>query len=541
MSIELAKLRQVSQELIRADPFLNWRARDIELHHRSLDVKHDWQLKWLETFYPAKIERLLRHYDEMSRGLLGIPADQLEEALSGIEAKIRRLSEKLRATKFEILGRKEHQLTRNPIGTTYYIDFTNGNDENDGLGTDTAWKTLEKYTTVTARTPGDIAKIRAATTEIPAANVAFDEDGTLLNPIKIKGCSISDDPWGDESDVRPIVDFNSKAYCMYFSGDEGWDVEHLDVKGSKKNSYDAAGNISLANTVAWHGKDLRLYDSTHSGLSTYRTSFAILEDSELFNNTSSGLYIDAFGTPQILRCKFNGGANQDVGIALYGAAVYCEECEFGQTTPHITSDIGGASGEAVFKACKFNKFNFYSDINLPSNSAFVFWEDCTGTPSLCGAKLLEYFFVLKDTATLPQGKTGYSLKMYWKIGDWSYYAGLGIRPGLSLANPNHYYPIRLWKAAGSYTIKIKVRATEAWTTYPTADELYLAARYYDEANTYSVATAKSTQTISDGSTWVDFQVSITTGREGPIYLDVILDKYETGNKGVYVYPVPDVS
>jgi len=458
--------------------------------------------------------------------------------LGGIEAKIRRLSEKLRATRLEIIGRKEHQLIRNPIGTTYYIDFTDGNDENDGLGIETAWKTLEKYTTVTARTPGDIVKIRAATTEIPVGDIVFDEDGTLLNPIKIKGCSISDDPWGDESDVRPIVDFNSKAYCMYFSVANGWDVEHMDVKGSTINSWSASGNISITNTVAWHGKDLRLYDGTGAGLFIFRTSFAVLEDSELYNNTFAGVRLEMFSTPQVFRCKFNGGANQDVGIAIYGAAVYCEECEFGQTTPHITSDIGGVDGEGVFKACKFNKFNFWIYSSLGSNIAFLFWEDCIGTPSLCGAKLHDQFFVLKDTATLPQGKTGYSLKMYWAN---STYAGLGIRPGLSLANPNHYYPIRLWKAAGSYTIKIKVRATEAWTTYPTADELYLAARYYDEANTYSVATAKSTQVISDGSTWVDFEVSITTGREGAIYLDVILDKYESGNKGVYVYPVPDVS
>jgi len=532
------KLTKLSQDIIKEDPFNNWRARDIELHYRSLNVKHDWQLKWLETFYPNKIERLIKQYDEMSRGLLGVPTDQLEEALGGIEAKIRRLSEKLRATRLEIIGRKEHQLIRNPIGTTYYIDFTDGNDENDGLGIETAWKTLEKYTTVTARTPGDIVKIRAATTEIPVGDIVFDEDGTLLNPIKIKGCSISDDPWGDESDVRPIVDFNSKAYCMYFSVANGWDVEHMDVKGSTINSWSASGNISITNTVAWHGKDLRLYDGTGAGLFIFRTSFAVLEDSELYNNTFAGVRLEMFSTPQVFRCKFNGGANQDVGIAIYGAAVYCEECEFGQTTPHITSDIGGVDGEGVFKACKFNKFNFWIYSSLGSNIAFLFWEDCIGTPSLCGAKLHDQFFVLKDTATLPQGKTGYSLKMYWAN---STYAGLGIRPGLSLANPNHYYPIRLWKAAGSYTIKIKVRATEAWTTYPTADELYLAARYYDEANTYSVATAKSTQVISDGSTWVDFEVSITTGREGAIYLDVILDKYESGNKGVYVYPVPDVS
>jgi hypothetical protein len=47
--------------------------------------------------------------------------------------------------------------------------------------------------------------------------------------------------------------------------------------------------------------------------------------------------------------------------------------------------------------------------------------------------------------------------------------------------------------------------------------------------------------LSDGTIWVAFQVSVSPGQDGIVYLDVKLDKYETGPKGIYVFPFPEVT
>jgi hypothetical protein len=117
-------------------------------------------------------------------------------------------------------------------GTVYYIDLTNGDDANDGLeaNDDHSWLTIAKYTSVTVRTAGDIAKVRANTTQVIGANVIFDEDGTTDALISIIGCdSVVNDPWGDASDVRPIFDLNGLStphlnyarsfYCFHGPGD----------------------------------------------------------------------------------------------------------------------------------------------------------------------------------------------------------------------------------------------------------------------------------------------------------------------------------
>jgi hypothetical protein len=101
-------------------------------------------------------------------------------------------------------------------------------------------------------------------------------------------------------------------------------------------------------------------------------------------------------------------------------------------------------------------------------------------------------------------------------------------------------PVALYLAAGTYTITVYARADAAWSTYPTNEQLYLEATYLDESSGQSLAYAKSTQVLSDGSTWVGFSVTITTGQAGHVLCDFRFGKYEA-SRSIYVDPVPVLS
>lgn len=75
---------------------------------------------------------------------------------------------------------------------------------------------------------------------------------------------------------------------------------------------------------------------------------------------------------------------------------------------------------------------------------------------------------------------------------------------------------------------------EGWTTWPTADELYLEAEYVSNATTFARTTVKSTEVLTDNTTWVQ----LTTGNFTPanaahVRYRVWLKKYEAASK-VYV-------
>ena len=550
MALMMRELRQMVEEISVLDTFKTWAQRNDQLHYRCLHVKYGHQLEWLVPMYQKKLKREIELYDSMRQGLAMVPPAELAGALMDRQMKIERLAGKLRDTRMEIRGRARTMLKRDPIGTEYFIDLSAGDNGNTGLSPAQAWRTIEQYTTTTVRSPGDIAWVRANTTELVGANdINEDEDGTPAAPIYIIGCNAGSasgsnnrDPWGDDSDVLPIVDFNNGAYTWYFNDDFAWEVHRIAVRNSNDNSYDAS-NVTVTNTASVRFRSCKFYDRANtagtikSGI-RMRSGKAFLYDCDIEGNRDVGLHLDIEGAAECYQCRFNGGATtQDYGIRGVGHG-YFEECEFGKDSAHDNSDINDGGGEFVFKACDFNDFEPAGGFADP---AFLFWEDCVGTPTGSGSQFALEFRTEKVEDEVPVGDSGvgrYSVKMTWLRGN---YDQLGCEFGLSLGKESLYGPMRLWLDAGTYTIKVKVRATSAWTGYPTAAELYLRAKYYDEASSYSVAEAFSDEVLSDGTSWVDFEVQITTGREGPVYLDVFLDKFETGPKGVYVYPFPEVT
>lgn len=72
-----------------------------------------------------------------------------------------------------------------------------------------------------------------------------------------------------------------------------------------------------------------------------------------------------------------------------------------------------------------------------------------------------------------------------------------------------------------------------WTGFPANTELYFEAEYISDAATYARAWVKSTATLADNTTWVEFPVSFTPAAVGAVRYRVYLKKYQASS-GVYI-------
>lgn len=551
MALSRKELDQLVEHHTRHDPFRTWRQRDDELHFRSLYVKHDPQLAALTSMYERKIKVIVERYDRIRQGLEhpGIYGTPVEEELLNWEAKICRLAEKLRDTRFEIRGRVLGNLERDPIGTEYFIDLDGGNNGNTGLSPAQAWLTLEQYTTTTARSPGDIAWVRAATSEVIAANIACDEDGTKSQPIYIIGCSSGsgsgsdeEDPWGDDEDTRPIVDANGSASRFEMVGDHFWTVENMDFKSTLGSGYPCF-NLSAYGAVL---RNCRFYDSKHATSGAYGLMVAsdhispiTIEDCEFYSNRLYGVHHT--GGIIYRRCKFDGDIGgltytQTYGIHVSSGTAWLVDCEFGQTSPHGSGDIyGSPSCMAYLKNCALNKTSSEARTS-------IFWEETTfddyPTRGLRG-NLQHYLGVVEESDETPVSGVNYSLMIVPNVNaQYAVYGCQLVDFQTPMAWPG---PMRIWLPAGDYSVVIPVRAILSYTNYPTAAELYIIARFNDAASANSLGEAVSSDVLSDASTWVDFEVTFSHAKDGFVYLDLSFTKYQSGGRGIYLYPFPEVT
>src|SRR4030042_2111754 len=221
---------ELKTEVLEGWTKLPLKKKDERICARGLDFKRDPRIEEAVRCYLRKIpliNTMLINYQLGSKDI-----DESEYVT--LTAKLARLKDKLACCITEVELRDLKLVGRVYHDTVYYIDLDGGNDGAAGTATGTAWLTIEKYTSVTVRSAGDIAYVRANTSEVKSnADIVFDEDGTLISPISIIGCdSVTNDPWSDSSDVRPIIDFNDSAYGFAADSDDYWYIERLDVRQS---------------------------------------------------------------------------------------------------------------------------------------------------------------------------------------------------------------------------------------------------------------------------------------------------------------------
>lgn len=502
-------------------PIINWDKIDKKSKKLYLHVKHDKQLVELEELYPRKIKNIRMAFSAEA----GVGQSLWPEEKVFLEEKIARLADKYKGVKDEIAGRKENKFTRKPIGTSYYIDLDNGNDGNDGLSKDNPWLTLEKYTTVTVRSPGDIAYVRAGTTETKTdTNLQLDEDGHVLNSrIEIIGCdSVTNDPWNDGSDVLPILSFGDSNYCIYASVDGYWKMQRMSVIESNSNY----ANLYLSDCCMWYLLNCEFRDQNRSGGSGLfqNGSYGLVIEDSMFHSNKGYNFKCVGSGAKIIKSTFNGGtATTNYGVfAEESSQVEIIDSDFDQDTVHDNEAVyAGVEAEIYLRNCKrvkgiktlFGGMVCEEDANGVYGD-YKFWYSVTG-------------IITKDTS-IKTGNADFSLKVESRSA-CTPIACLDLS-GVKLIRS----PFNILCIAGvEKTITVKIRSLGVWSTYPTNEELYLEFSYLSNGASAARTKIASTQVLSDETTWISFTVTFTPLQTGIAYGNVYLKKYEN-SKGCYV-------
>lgn len=500
---------------------LNWAECDVRSKHRGLHIKYPEQLDWLKDFYPDKILRLLHFIEELKEW----GKQENHNDIKFLRDKVKRLKDKERTTLKEIEGRKLGHFKRKPHGTIYYLDLGAGNDGNTGLNIGQAWLTLEKYTTTTARTPGDIAYLRANTAEIPAGHIQFDEDG-LREYIKIIGCdSVTNDPWGDSSDVKPIINFNGAANFAFFNFDNFWFTERVVFRNSNYIFGHVRNDYSNGN----YFKTCEFIDQANAaGYGTYVFSSVVEFDSCIFKDNQNMNLVLRKSMASLKSCALDGGvsAPTNFGLVLYDDSIAeAVDTSFGQSSSHVTQDIlitiYGKS-QVILRNCPLDRDVLNNEVR-----GVVYEEDAGG---VYGDYKETYYHgtVTKDTSIKTDAAT-FSMKMEPN-------ANCGLCNPLTLNDDSLItFPLNILCTAGEEeTVRIKIRSLGAWAAYPTADELYIEVNYLSNAASAARTTIASIQVLSHASNWVEFTVTFTPLQTGIAYGAVYLKKYEDAGDGCYV-------
>ena len=515
---------------IPKQPNKSWTEWDIKSQYRGIDHKYMEPIEGLIDQYPNKIARLqemlvdleLQYEVFLNSGKLKKKDLDDVDLYLAIQEKIERLTDKYWTCKKEKEGRDLGHFNRTELHETiYFIDLDNGNDANTGLNaTGQEWLTLAKYTTTTVRTAGDIAKVRAATSEVMGGNLVFDEDGNQDDYIEIRGCSIADDPWSDGSDVKPSLSFGDTANELSALDDDYWKINRLIVKESTNPGGGASIGLSCNN---WYFLACEFTDCGAIGAELDWAS-VLFEDCIFQDNTTSSLFVYA-SYAQLVGCTFNGGPlGTDNGIITHrDAYIELVDCSFGQTTSHNIVDINlNSIGDIKHRNCAWDIPPTIAEID-----GYIFGED---DDAVYGAGLLTQHqgTVTKDTG-VKTGLATFSNKILPNT-------NCGVNNFLTLNRKSIIdWPFIINCIGGvSKTVTVQIRSKGTWGTYPVNTELFLEFWYLDHAVDATRTKIVSTQVLSHASDWVEFTVTFTPLQTGVAYGTVKLGIYEDAGDGCYV-------
>lgn len=398
-----------------------------------------------------------------------------------------------------------------------------------------SWKTINQYTTTTARTEGDIAYIRANMVHTQGAvDITFDEWGTPNAYISIIGCdATTNDPWHDASNTLPTIDFADGAYQMTLAaGDDYWYLERLNII----QSADTLGNLYINASDGTYIKNCTITDNSASsgkyGINVQNSYNMTIDGCTLKDNIGNNIRLTA--TEVIIKnCTIDGGAaTTDYGVYAYLSPVLIVDTTFGSTTAHDLYDVMNlAAANVKCRNCTFNKttqtvYNTYSLASITS-------EDDDGT---FGNQVTYYYHgtVTRLTAagSIRSGGATSSAQLMPA-------SSCGLYNPLSIA-PFDQPDFAIYNTSTSpLNVDVYIRADNAWVIYPTAAELYTEASYLNNAASASRATAVSTAVLADGTTWVRFRTTMTPARAGFIYIKVYLKLYV--GEGILVDILPVIS
>jgi hypothetical protein len=426
-----------------------------------------------------------------------------------------------------------------------------------------SWKTIPQYTSVSARTAGDKAYVRANQTHTLAAILGIDEDGTADLRISLIGCNATQgiDPYHDASDVRPIITCAGQAYYLSLYTDDYWYIANLDIIGGT-GQYLPTTYLAGAFGVKY-GTGNYIYNCIFRD-SSGATSANVLIMGECYTTFDSCAFTNGKSTNVILyqaisdtgssdapmscsnivfkNCTFNSGANSTpYGISVVCAAtIFLDNCNFGGVATHATADIRIAPtfirAAPLMIYCRNTIFNStklsWGITGYDVQGIKIFEED---TQQVFGDSLATYYYgTIQKSSTARDGGATSSAQMIPVT-------GVGLYNPLSITND--FIPdFRVWLAAGEHTVTVYIRGVN-WAAYPTAAQLYLEAEYVTSDTTNAITRAKvvSTEVLTDNTTWVGLACAVNLHVASFVNLKVNLCLYEDATTGVLVDIKPVIS
>lgn len=463
---------------------------------RGLAVKHDYQLLYLLDFYPKKIAKIKQLISESKD----------EKYINMTKQELSNLEDKYLAVLLEIKIRETNTALRKPVGTVYYMDLTSGDNSNDGLAPGTSWKTLAKYTTTTARSPGDILYIRGGTTETMGYYCQFDEDGTAINPIEIIGCNgISCDYWGDGATQIPKFILNAGELIL--NGDDYWEFNYMNITAST----DYNGNLYLYNSNVYFNN----VDSYNSQVNT--EGYNVLQNAKVEIKNSIISVGNAHAIDNVLSyLKISNSSISSTTIeTIYGyTSSYDLEnviMQAGNSYGCLVNSHGNMNinGFSCSQPLLFQQYYTYLFPSTISYSYGDFNENNTGFYTLRG-------HVYKNS-TVTQYGIPYVIQMASNN-------NCGTNQPLEMVySPNEGLAFYV-NDTTARTVKLTVK-TIGWASVPSANDLYLQVE--DKGNNGKPNYYKSTQTIAGNDIWTNLSVSFTPRQAGLVYATILLGAYET--------------
>ncbi len=496
---------------------------ETKIRYRAAHVKYDVDLQRAIGGYVRKIplirEQITQHITEGDTWHAGKRKLDLD-----------RLLDKLACCLEEQTLRKDGLVARTPHHTDYFIDYVNGSDINTGLSIAQHWKTITQYTTTTVRSAGDRAFLRANTTwaqGTEAVDISFDESGAIDDYIELIGAdSVTNDPWSDGSDVKPIIDFEDGAFQMVTIVDQFWRVQRLDLR----QSADGNGALRLSGSDDIYLLDCNIQDGASNTIEGIKASTCerLTLDGCSFLDTD-GTSIDTDGCSiSIKDCTFAAGvgAGTSMGIlADAGTTLYMRDTTFSGSFDSVDLSVGRA-GTVYARNVTFSA----SGISVVEDGQ-LFSEDDDGTFE-DHITTLEVGVITRDTGTVRGGGADSSAKMEPT-------SVCGLNRSLRLGHELRGFS-RIWAANGSYTATVYVRVGSAWDSALTSSEVYMTTSELDNAGNATRVERTSTETINNAGSWTALTTSISPARTGWVYFWVYLTEFEDATEHIFVDIKPTV-
>lgn len=404
---------------------------------------------------------------------------------------------------------------------------------NDGTTTAKAFVHITAYITDTALAPGDVGYVRANKTYVYASqNMNFDDDSDVSDYQYLIGCdSVTNDPWSDGSDVKPIIDFDGSTYKVTGHSWKYLWIERLDFRDSASGS---GMFLSYNTAIGTYVKSCNFQKSSSIGDEAFICNGEWIIDSCTFSDCKGAtIYVGKTSRVTIKNCTIDAGSvvGSTYGIqSSYASQVYVIDSTIAGSNAFSTAAVKTAQGGVVH--LRNVTFGTESYVLFGSYDAggFIYSEDHDGVFEAHLGKR-KAGDAERDTGTVHSGGANSSVKLTPANGRCGALRAITIKGDSWTPEPD----FAIWAEADT-EIKVSVWACvdSAWDSALTAEECYIKTSHLSNAGSAARTETQSNEQISNtAKTWTELSTTITPARDGFVYVTFFLAKYDA-DESVYV-------